>query len=203
MDAADVAQIGSAVFTALAALAALLTVRQARHETQISRAALDADTQPLVTDVPRGVFVEEVEWQNLNDSVSLKRQDRSAVSVGTAGPEPSSGATVPVRNVGNGPARITDVTFISHQGDAATGWAANPVLPPGEMTTVGLWAAVGDAGVAVAASIGEAYEDFAVVVAYADAAGHPREAVRLDIANGQHPHITRRRWAQRPSELRS
>lgn len=164
---------------------------------------MDADTQPLVTDVPRGLFVEEVEWHNVDDSVSLKRQDRSAVSVGTAGPEPVSGATVPVRNVGNGPARISDVSFVTRDGDAATGWVANPALPPGEMTTVGLWAAADDPGVAVAASIGEAYEDFAVVVAYADAAGHPREAVRLDIANGQHPHITGRHWAQRPSELRS
>jgi hypothetical protein len=197
MDAADVAQIASAAFTALAALAALLTVRQARHETRIAREALEAETQPLITDVPRGLFTEEIEWHNSDGATSMKRRDRSELSVGTSGPEPISSVSVPVRNVGNGPARMGDVTFVSSGGEPARGSVANPVLPPGELTHVGLAAGPDDAGVAVAESIAMAYEDFGVVIAYADASGHPREAVRLQITNGQHPRVTDRRWDSR------
>lgn len=203
MDAADVAQMTSAAFTALAALAALLTVRQARHETRIAREALEAETQPLITDVPRGLFTEEIEWHNSDDTISMKRQDHSELSIGTFGPEPISSVSVPVRNVGNGPARMGDVTFVSSGGDSATGWVANPVLPPGELTQVGLSAGPDDAGVAAAESIAMAYEDFAVVIAYADASGHPREAVRLQITNGQHPRVTDRRWDSRATDLQS
>ncbi len=70
------------------------------------------------------------------------------------------------------------------------------------MTTVQLWAGAGEPGIAAAASIGETYANFAVVVSYADASGRPREAVRLDVANGQHPHVSGRRWAKRQSDLR-
>src|SRR5215212_9981353 len=82
------AQIASAGFTALAALAALLTVRQARHETRVARDALEAETQPIVTHVPRGLFTQEVEWHNPDGIISMKRRDRSELSVGMFGPEP-------------------------------------------------------------------------------------------------------------------
>jgi hypothetical protein len=201
MEAGEIAQISSAVFTALAALAALLTVRHARQERQIARDALEAETQPLIADVPRGLFTEEVEWHEVDGSISMKRRDRSELSVGTFGPEPVSSVRLPVRNVGNGPARIRGVAFLSPGSGLANGWVVNPVLPPGELTHVGLSAGPNDAGVTVAESIAMAYEDFAVVIAYADASGLPREAVRLEVANGQHPHVTDRRWADTASDL--
>lgn len=74
------------MFTAFAALAALLTVRQGRHETLIAREALEAETQPLLTDVPRGVFTEEREWHNQDGTISMRRHDRSEVDVGSTTP---------------------------------------------------------------------------------------------------------------------
>jgi hypothetical protein len=203
MDAAAVAQIASAVFTALAALAALLTVRLARDEMRVARDSLEAETQPIVTDVPRGLFTEEIEWHNLDGTISMKRQDRAEVSVGTSGPEPISSVSVPVRNVGNGPARVGEVTFVSVRGESASGWVGHPVLPSGELTHVGLSAGPNDPGSSVAESIGMAYEDFAVVIDYADASGNPRETVRLHIANGEHPRVTDRRWDGRASDSSS
>jgi hypothetical protein len=200
MGAADAAQVASAAFTALAALAALLTVRQGRHETRIAREALEVETQPLITDVPRGVYIEEREWHNLDGSISMRRHDRSEVSVGVYNsdrgqePEPVCLISVPVRNVGNGPARIEQVTFVS-SGQSAPGWVENPVLPSGEMTRVGLEALPNDPNVGVAEDMAMALEDFVVIVAYADAGGRPREAMSLSVTNGQHPHVSGRRWA--------
>lgn len=206
MDAADVAQIASAVFTALAALAALLTVRQARHETRISHDALEAETQPLITDVPRGIFIDEVDWHEVDGTMTRKRRDRSELDVGVYGgsepePEPVSVVSVPVRNVGNGPARITDVTFETATGTKAPGSIDNPVLPPGEMTRASIAAGPSDPDVGVAEALAMEYQDFALVVAYGDASGHPREVVRLQVTNGQHPRITTRSWARDSTAL--
>lgn len=202
MDGANIAQTAGAAFTALAALAALLTVRQGRHETRIARAALEAETQPLLTDVPRGIFTEETEWREADGTTTTKRFDRSELSVGASGPELVASVSVPVRNVGNGPARLGDIVIIAADGATAPGWVAHPVLPPGEMTHVGFSAEPDDPDWGVAESVAMAYEDFDLVVAYADASGHPREAVRFHIKNGQHPHVAGRRWAKRASELR-
>jgi hypothetical protein len=54
----------------------------------------------------------------------------------------------------------------------------------------------------MAESIGMEYQDFAVIIDYADASDRPRGAVRFDIANGQYPHVTARRWAPTADELR-
>jgi hypothetical protein len=203
MDATDVAQTASAVFTALTALAALLTVRQARHENRIARDALEAETQPLVTDVPRGVFYEEREWHEVDGTMSLKRFDRSEITLGASGPEPVAGVRVPIRNVGNGPARITQIRFVCVDGTTAPGRVENPVLPPGELTSVGLWATPEDSDWGAAEAMAMALDDFEVVIEYADASSHPREAVELRVANGQHPRVTARNWTRRASEPRA
>ena len=130
MDMTDAAQTASAVFTALTALAALLTVHHAQHEMRIARDALEAETQPLLTDVPRGVFFDEREWHEINGTTTLKRFDRSEIGVGAHGPEPVASVRVPIRNVGNGPARVTRVAFVGVDGTTAHGQIENPVLPP-------------------------------------------------------------------------
>jgi hypothetical protein len=48
-----------------------------------------------------------------------------------------------------------------------------------------------------------ALDDFEVVIEYADASSHPREAVELRVANGQHPRVTARNWTRRASEPRA
>jgi hypothetical protein len=101
---------------------------------------------------------------------------------------------VPVRNVGNGCARILDVTFLLPDGSKTSGSVTNPVLPPNESTRVHLDRAPDEDGIAVAEEIGMAYSDFAVIVRYADASARPREVVRLDVANGQHPYVRERSW---------
>ena len=201
MDAANIAQLASAGFTALAALAALLTVRQSRHETRIASDALEAETQPLITDVPRGLFVEESEWRSPDGTTSIRRRDRSAVSVGVYNsggsdePDPVCVVSIPVRNVGNGPARIQRATFVCN-GCSALGTVGNPVLPSGEMTLVGLDALPDDPDVGVAEDMAMMLENFEVVVEYADAGGRPREAVSLTVSSGEHPHVSDRRWAR-------
>jgi hypothetical protein len=46
------------------------------------------------------------------------------------------------------------------------------------------------------------YENFDVIMCYADASGRPRETVRLAIVNGEHPHVAEREWASDPAALR-
>lgn len=169
-------------------------MRQARHETQIARDALEAETQPIFTDVPRGLFTEEIDWHNADGTMTTKRVDRSELSVGTSGPEPISGVSVPVRNAGRGPAWLGEVTFTDSGGRTAAGWVTHPFLPPGEMTRVGLSAGPNDADVAVAESIAMGYDDFAVVIAYADARNRARGTVRLKVVNGENPRVIDRDW---------
>ncbi len=202
MSGAEAAQVASAGFTALTALAALLTVRHIRSESRIARDAFEAETQPLLTDVPRGVMKEEIDWHEASGKMSRRLVDRSEINVGTMGPEPIAFVSVPVRNVGNGCARIGVVTFVLADRSEADGTVHNPVLPPGELTQASLARTPGDPDAAMAESIGMEYQDFAIIIDYADASSRPRGAARFDVANGQHPRIKSRRWASSADELR-
>lgn len=128
--------------------------------------------------------------------------DRAEISVGSAGPEPVAGATVPIRNVGNGAARITSVTFRLADGSEALGDVRNPVVPPNEITFASFWRDTGEDDGAMAEAIGMVYENFDVIICYADASGRPRETVRLAIVNGEHPRVAEREWASDPAALR-
>jgi len=115
-------------------------------ETRIARLALDAQTQPRLADVPPGLYTKQVPFHELDGSYSLRTQDRAEIWVSMGG-EPGNPphAVVPVRNVGNGPARITEVRFYA-KGRGADGAALNPVLPAGELTTVSVGGEAGDEG---------------------------------------------------------
>jgi hypothetical protein len=201
MSVADVAQIAGAGFTAITAVAALATVRHVRSESLIAEDAFEAQTQPLVTDVPRGLLHQEIDWQEASGRMGRRLIDKSEIIVGASGPEPISHASVPVRNVGNGCARITSVTFVLDDGAKAAGEVNNPVLPPGEYTHAILACGPQDAGVEVAESIGLTYRDFGVILGYADASGRPREAARLDVSNGRYPSVIARRWGASVEDL--
>lgn len=202
MNAADVAQLASAAFTAVTASAALITVRQARADRQIALDAYQAETQPLITDLPYGLVREEIDWHEASGKLSKRTIDKAEISVGVAGPEPIAGATVPIRNVGNGAARITSVAFGLADGSEAFGDVRNPVLPANELTHASFRRGPTDEDVALAESIGMEYQNFSVIISYADASSRPREAVRLDIVNGERPHVSDRRWASDVDTLR-
>jgi hypothetical protein len=188
-------------FAAISACAALGAVWLSRSQSRIAREAFEADTQPLLTDAPRGLFLEEIDWHEVSGETTRRMKDKAKIGVGAAGSEPIAFASVPVRNVGNGCARIGAVTFLLDDGSQAAGRVDNPVLPSGELTYARLDAGPEDNGVAVAESIGMAYDDFAILLDYADAGNRARGAVRLDVTNGQYPHVVKRRWGASTAEL--
>jgi hypothetical protein len=106
----------------------------------------------------------------------------------SGGDRPAFGAFVPIRNVGNGAALIESVEF-EVGGDVVEASAETLLLPPGELTRAGFMIDEGDEGGIAAESIAAALEDFAVTIAFSDAAGHHRDEARLEVSNGQYPHV--------------
>ena len=207
LTAADVAQIAGAAFTALAAGAAWLTVRHADSQNKTARETLDAQTQPLLADLPWGVFRERDESIPANMRMRGDEwRDEAEISVGVYSSSrnhdrPSYGASVAIRNVGNGTARVRQVHFIprpfviGEDADAIEASASNPVIPPREFTRVGFMIEEDDERAALAESISAAYSDFDVRISYDDASGRPRGELRLQVANGQHPRVVNREWS--------
>jgi hypothetical protein len=192
MDAGSTAQIASAIFTAITATAALLAIRQAKQQTLTGREALETQTQPLLTDVPRGRLQEPRGLDvRLGGPTSLK--DAGEIQIGTSGPEPICSASVPIRNVGNGTARIDMITFETYDGHAP-GSANSPVIPSGEISRVYLHRLPNDTSSLAAESIAIELRDFSVRIDYSDASGRHRGRLQLDIANGQYPYVRDRAW---------
>ncbi len=180
------AQTVSAVAAAVAAIAALVTVRHLRAQTRAAQDALEAQTRPFIANVPKGLYRERAEASG---------RDPADVSLGTystpRSDRPAFGASVPIRNVGNGAALIESVEF-EVGGDVVEASAETLVLPPGELTRVGFMVEDGDEGARAAEAIAAVLEDFAVTIAFSDAAGHHRDETRLEVRNGQYPHVKAR-----------
>lgn len=194
MDPGSTAQVASAVFTAATATAALLAIRQAKQQTQTAREALEAQTQPLLTDVPRGrLQLPRAPDERSGQSPGFK--DADEINIGTSGPEPLCSASVPIRNVGNGTARVDTITFKTNDGEAP-GSVGSPVIPPAEISRVSLHCLPNDECSLAAESIAIELADFSVLIDYSDASGRPRGRLRLDIANGQYPYVRGRTWAR-------
>jgi hypothetical protein len=193
MNAGGIAELFSAAFTAATASAALLAIRQAKQQTQTAREALEAQTQPLLTDVPRGRLQVPRSLDPDSGQPSALR-DAGKIDIGTSGPEPLCSASVPIRNVGNGTARIDAITFKTYDGEAP-GTIGSPVIPPGELGRVSLQCLPHDDGSLAAESIAIELQDFSILIDYSDASGRPRESLQLDIANGQYPHVCDRKWS--------
>jgi hypothetical protein len=186
MNGADWAQVAAALFTALAAMAALRTVRHVRAQTETARAALDAQTQPLLAAVPYGLYT-----RRGGGKVPLTH-DRADVSVGTwtgSRGQPELAVLVPVRNVGNGAAYIRTVRFRVEAG-FVPGNAETVILPPGELTRVAFVAPEdSEDWNAAAEAIAIELQDFEVDIEYDDVTRRPRGVVTLRIANGQNPRV--------------
>jgi hypothetical protein len=191
VDVGDIAQIVGAVAAAVAAIAALLTVRQAEAQHKTAHEALEASTLPLIAPVPPGLYREPPSGDSAPDRAYEGGRDLARVSVGTYSGDhgPEFGASVPIRNVGNGVALIQRVEFRVDDGAIeAQPW--NVVVPPGELTRVGFFVPGDDDDrLMVAETIAAEYEDFSVTISYADAGGRPRGEARLDVVNGESPHV--------------
>jgi hypothetical protein len=188
---AEWVQTVSAAAAAIAALAALATVWLSRAQARTAREALEAQTRPLIADVPRGFYRDPPEASDERSS----RRDPADVSVGvysgSDSERPSFGAFVPVRNVGNGAALIESVRF--EVGDEVVEASAETlVLPPGELTRVGFMVDEGEPAAAAAESIAAVLDDFSVAIEFSDAIGHHRDEVRLEVGNGRYPYVKAR-----------
>lgn|ERR1039458_8896460 len=199
MDAGSTAQVASAVFTAVTATGALLAIRQAKQQTLTAREALETQTQPLLTDVPRG-RLQEPRGLDIRPGQPTSLKDAGQIEIGTSGAEPLCSASVPIRNVGNGTARIDAITFKTYDGEAP-GSINSPVIPPAEISRVHLHALPKDADSLAAESIAIELRDFSILIDYSDASGRHRGSLRLDIANGQHPYVRDRTWGRDRAEL--
>jgi hypothetical protein len=185
------AQVGSAFFTAVAALAALRTVKHADTQNETARATLEASTRPLIAEVPYGLYRKQIEWRTADGKVEPRWEDLSDVNVGTytsskGGPE--FGASLPIRNVGSGVARIERAEFRVAEGSIEAR-PFNVLLPPGELTRVGFIVGEGHPDLAVAETIAIEYEDFTATIAYSAAVGESTGTVELRVINGDSPYV--------------
>jgi hypothetical protein len=192
MDAGSVSQVASAIFTASTATVAFLAMFQAKQQTQMAREALETQTQPLLADVPRGRLQEPVRVDaRPGESTSVK--DAGEIRVSASGDEPLCSVSVPIRNVGNGTARVNAITFMTPDGDIQ-GSVDSPVIPPREISRAHLDSLPTDLGSLAAESIAIERQNFSVLIDYSDASGRRRGSLRLDIANGARPHVKDRDW---------
>jgi hypothetical protein len=127
-------------------------------------------------------------------------RDAGEINIGTSGPEPLCSASVPIRNVGNGTARIDAITFKTYDGDAP-GSIGSPLIPPGEIGRASLDSLPHEDGILAAESIAIELRDFSILIDYSDSSGRPRGSLRLDVANGQYPHVRDRKWGNDRAEF--
>lgn len=139
-------------------------VEAAQEQTEIARHALAAQTQPLLSNVPR--------------DYSFEPEADPGWIVASFWEVRGGSVAVPFRNIGNAVAIVQSVMFWMHDGGAA-GNADVVALPPDEITRARLelpptsrWGPE-----VIDADRG----DFSLVLAYADAAGQARGATRLDV----------------------
>jgi hypothetical protein len=192
MNAGSISQVASAIFTAVAAMCALFAIRQARQQTLTAREALETQTQPLLADVPRGRLQEPTRVDaRAGESISVK--DAGEIRVSTSGDEPLCSASVPIRNVGNGTARVDSITFRTPDGEVH-GSVDSQVIPPGEISRTHLDCLPADPKSLAAESIAIELNDFSVLIDYSDTSGRHRGSLRLDIKNGARPYVSSRTW---------
>lgn len=161
-------------------------VTAAQEQAQTARRALAAQTQPLLSAVPRGMpRYRHDEFRHDEFRREVVGADAADVDA-TFDPDRGGVITVPFRNIGNAVAVINAVMFWMHDGGSEAN-AEETALPPGEITRARLelpsTSRFGDEVVL-------AKTNLSVVVTYGDAAGEPRGATRLDVYYSDSRH----RW---------
>jgi hypothetical protein len=153
----------------------------AREQNETAREALEAQTAPLLANVPWGLERKATRYlPTTGEEMDFKDSSRVTVSQVTHRDEPRVEISVPFRNVGNGVAIITSVQVMIG-GLLFDGVPSVPVLPPSELAIAHVDAGRADPVFDRGLSLGLEGVDFAVIVGYGDAAGNPRGAISLDV----------------------
>ena len=153
----------------------------AREQGRTAQRALEAETAPFLTNVPAGLIDEPHKRNALTRRVITTRDAASIDAYIASLNESEAWITVPLRNVGNGLALIQTTIFLIGSPEPRTGAPANPALPAGERTRVSLRLPSSSTEYDDVAGPLAAQSNFSVVVAYGDASGTTRGAVRLDV----------------------
>jgi hypothetical protein len=164
-----------------------------RRQSQTAREALETQTTPLLANLPRGLDRESV-WFHAESGEPARFRDAAAIAVshGAIGNEERVFISVPYRNVGNGVALVTSAELMIG-GRLFPVSPRTPILPAGEASRAEIDAGMADLIFEYGLSLAVDGRDFAIIIGYADAAGKPRGAVRLDIhrddPNGESWHV--------------
>jgi hypothetical protein len=190
------------------------------RQAEASEQALSTQTTPLLSDVPYGIpiitsyrLVRDGGQQSIMQSFLMGRRepvysDGSEISayIDENGAKDVS-IDVPFRNVAPGTAIIDTVVFRTAADIQIAGASETPVLPAGEITTAGISLLPSAELYEAAKDVVATHEAFSVLVAYSDAAGVPRGAIRLDVASEAAPEdetwfVRQVHWGDSIAEVR-
>ncbi|MDX6690592.1 MAG: hypothetical protein QOG15_2049 [Solirubrobacteraceae bacterium] len=139
-------------------------------------------------------------------TAALDAQTQPFLTVGTRKPEVMNFDSVHVRNAGPGTAIVTRAVFVSSNGDVTLGAAYDPVIPPGESSSILRQ------GPFIPSGAPSREQTFSAAIEYSDVSGRVRGAVRLDLhkpdgqldAYGDGPRLRVRQvfWADTLDEVR-
>lgn len=153
----------------------------AREQNQTAREALEAQTAPLLANIPWGLERKATRYiPDTGEEKNFRDLSHVTVSQVTYRDEPRVEISVPFRNIGNGVAIVTSVQVMIG-GLIFGGVPSTPVLPPSELAIAHVDAGRADPVFNRGLSLALEGVDFAVVVGYSDAAYNPRGAISLDV----------------------
>jgi hypothetical protein len=154
----------------------------AREQTETAREALQAQTAPILANVPWGLKREATRYlEETGEERNFRDASRISVSQGADNNNQQVvWIEVPFRNVGNGVAIITSAQVMIG-GVVFETSASVPILPPGEIGCVQVDAHEADTIFERALSLAVDGVDFAAIVGFADAGGTPRGAISMDV----------------------
>lgn len=164
-------------------------LRVAREQADIAARSLAVQTQPFLSNVPLFLQQEPVSWYGGGEVASYRdaaevmfRIDSRIDNAGKLLSDTKEATlSVPFRNIGAGAAVVRTVTFIFADGADIPGYAANPVVPSGEVAKARITVTQDAANWATIEETKDSDGNFSVVIGYADVAGADRGAVRLDV----------------------
>ena len=158
---------------ALAAVTFVL-VCVAIYQARLTRLTWQSQLQPVLVDVPIGVFVRD---EQLNENTRVF-DDAGEVDV-WPGEDGNLEITVPMRNAGAGLALVTSVEIAWGHATNWRGAALHTAIPAGEQTRVAFHVPFPDQGAAVTAIEGIQRDELAVTIVYTDVRGQQLGRTRM------------------------
>ncbi len=156
------------------AVVTLVLVCVAAYQAWLTRRAWQSQLQPVLVDVPVGVFVQD---EQVGDNVR-RYEDAGEVDV-WPGEDGRLEITVPMRNAGAGLALITAVELDWRHAMSWQGAALHTAIPAGEQTRVTFQVPFADQASAIAAIEGIQRDELGVTIVYTDVRGQQRGRTRL------------------------